>query len=67
MTLALSIFLLALGAVLLWGVDYEVAGVNLDVVGVILIIVAAVGAVLALATYARGRPKQVAHRDYAER
>jgi hypothetical protein len=67
MTLALSIFLLALGAVLLWGVDYELAGVNLDVIGVILLIVAVVGAVLALATYARSRSSQLAHRDYVKR
>jgi hypothetical protein len=67
MTLALSIFLLALGAVLLWGVDYEMAGVNLDFVAVILIIVAAVGAFLTIATYARGRPDRVVHRDYFER
>lgn len=67
MTLALSILLLALGAVLVWGVDYELAGVDLDVVGVILLIVAAAGAILALATQARGRPGQAVRRDYFER
>jgi hypothetical protein len=67
MTFALSIFLLALGAVLIWGVDYEMGGLNLDVVGVILIIVGALGAFLAMATYARGRSDEVVHRDYVER
>jgi Domain of unknown function (DUF6458) len=55
MTLALSILLLALGAVLVWGVDYELASVDFDVVGVILIVIGIAGAVLALATTARAR------------
>ncbi|HEV3478359.1 MAG TPA: DUF6458 family protein [Gaiellaceae bacterium] len=66
MTLALSILLLALGAVLVWGVDYEVAGIDLDVVGVILVVVGAVGAILALATSARAGPRRVVRRDYVE-
>jgi hypothetical protein len=66
-TLALSIFLFAVGAVLLWGVDYEMAGVNLDFVGVSLIIVAAVGAFLTMAARVGRRPDRVVHRDYFER
>jgi uncharacterized membrane protein len=55
MTLALGILLLTVGALLVWGVDYELAGVDLAHAGVILIVVGGVGAILALATAARTR------------
>lgn len=66
MTLALSLILAAAGAILIWGVNAEVAGVNLDVVGVIMLIVGISGAALALLIYARDRgpAEPVARRDY---
>jgi hypothetical protein len=48
MGLSVSILLAAAGAILLWAVDAEVSGVDLDAVGVILLIVGIVGAVLSL-------------------
>jgi hypothetical protein len=41
-----SLTLIALGAILIWGVTYEAEGVDLDAIGVILIVVGLVGAVV---------------------
>jgi hypothetical protein len=54
MGIGVSILLLALGAVLFWGVDYEVAGVDLDAVGVFAMAVGVLGALLVLMTSTRG-------------
>ena len=48
MGLGFSIFLVAVGAVLVWAVDISVAGVDLDALGVVLLIVGVLGAVLSL-------------------
>jgi hypothetical protein len=48
MGLGVSIILAAVGAVLLWGVDASVAGVDLDTIGLILLIVGIAGALLSL-------------------
>jgi hypothetical protein len=49
-----SLFLVALGAVLYWGVSVEGEGFNLNTIGVILMIVGAVGLVLTLLMSAGG-------------
>jgi len=46
--LALSLFLVAGGAILVWGVNKEVAGLDLDAIGVILIVIGVIGAVLSM-------------------
>jgi hypothetical protein len=38
-----SIFLVALGAILTFATDFDVAGVNIDVIGIILMIAGALG------------------------
>jgi hypothetical protein len=48
MGIGVSIFLMALGAVLLWAVTASVAGISLNVVGVILLVVGAIGLVAGL-------------------
>ncbi len=48
MGIGVSVFLLAVGAVLYWAVTGDVQGVDLDVVGIILMIVGAVGLLWAL-------------------
>jgi Domain of unknown function (DUF6458) len=48
MGLGVSLFLIAVGAVLTWAVTGEVTGIDVDVVGVILMIVGAVGLLLSL-------------------
>lgn len=49
MGITVSILLAAAGAVLLWAVDAETSGVNLDAVGVILLVVGIVGVALSFA------------------
>jgi Domain of unknown function (DUF6458) len=48
MGISLSIFLIAIGAILAWAVSAEVSGIDLQVAGVILVIVGAIGFVASL-------------------
>ncbi len=48
MGVGVSLFLLALGAILLFGVTATVAGVNINTVGVILLVVGFIGLLYAL-------------------
>ena len=48
MGISLSIFLIAVGAVLAWAVDYEVSGFDVQVAGVILLIVGVIGFIASL-------------------
>ena len=48
MGLGASLFLIAGGAILVWGVNREVAGLDVDAIGVILMVVGIIGAVLSL-------------------
>ncbi len=48
MGLAASLFLIAGGAILVWGVNREVAGLDVDAIGVILMVIGIIGAVLSL-------------------
>ena len=55
MTIGVSIFLIAVGAILTFAVDARVAGIDIDVVGVILMIAGALGIVLELVLFAPRR------------
>jgi hypothetical protein len=46
--LGVSIFLIAVGAILTWAVNAEVSGLDITVVGVILLIVGILGLVLSM-------------------
>lgn len=48
MGIGISLFLLAVGAVLAFAVDYQVSGVDIEAVGAILMVVGAVGLLLSL-------------------
>jgi hypothetical protein len=48
MGISLSIFLVAIGAILTWAVSAEVSGVDIQAVGVILLIVGSLGFLLSL-------------------
>jgi hypothetical protein len=48
MGLGVSLFLIAAGAVLIWGVTGEVASLDVDAIGVILMVVGLAGLVLSM-------------------
>jgi hypothetical protein len=48
MGLGVSLLLIAVGAILVWGLQSDVAGISEDAIGVILMVVGAVGLVLSL-------------------
>ena len=48
MGLGVSLFLIAGGAILVWGVNKEVAGIDLDAIGVILMVIGVIGLVLSM-------------------
>jgi hypothetical protein len=48
MGLGVSIFFIAIGAILLWAVTATVAGVSINVVGIILMVVGAIGLVASM-------------------
>ena len=48
MGLGVSIFLIAVGAILTWAVDVTASGVNVHAIGVILLIVGLVGGILSM-------------------
>jgi hypothetical protein len=54
MGIGISIFLLAVGAILAFAVEGELSGLDIDVVGVILMVVGAIGLCTAVAFLSRG-------------
>ncbi|MBI4259957.1 MAG: hypothetical protein HY658_05270 [Actinobacteria bacterium] len=48
MGIGASIFLIAIGAILAWGVNIETEGFNLNTIGIILLIVGAIGLVVSM-------------------
>jgi Trk-type K+ transport system membrane component len=55
MGIGVSVFLIALGAILTFATNYRVSGLDLDVVGIILMIAGAIGLVVYLAVWAPRR------------
>ena len=51
MGLPVSLILIAVGAILAWGVNEEPSGLDLDVVGIVLMLVGLVGFLLTLALW----------------
>ena len=48
MGIGVSILLIAVGAILIWGVTGEVSGLDVDAIGVILLVVGALGLLLSM-------------------
>jgi hypothetical protein len=48
MGISLSIFLIAVGAILAWAVETEVSGIDVQVAGVILVVVGTIGFIASL-------------------
>jgi len=53
MGIGVSVFLLAVGAILAFAVDVTVSGLELDTIGIILMIVGAIGLVTSIAIFGR--------------
>jgi hypothetical protein len=51
MGIGVSLFLIAVGAILTWAVEVQVQGVELDTIGVILMVVGAVGLLWSLVVW----------------
>lgn len=56
-----SLVLIALGAILRWGVTYRVAGVDLSTVGMILLVVGVIGLVVTALLWSTNRRTDVVH------
>jgi len=48
MGLGVSLLLIAVGAILIWGLQGDVAGISEDAIGVILIVIGALGLILSM-------------------
>jgi hypothetical protein len=69
MGIGVSVFLLAIGAILAFAVDVTVSGLDLATIGVILMIVGAIGLVTSMAIFGRsgfGGRRTVVTDDYVE-
>jgi hypothetical protein len=62
MTIGGSIFLIVLGAILYFAVEFDLAGININVVGIILMIGGLVGMVFGLLALNRSRGTTVERR-----
>lgn len=61
MRIGLSLFLIAAGAILRWGITDAVHGMNLAMIGLILIVVGAIGLVLSLILGSMRRRTDIIH------
>lgn len=53
MGIGVSVFLLALGAILAFAVDYSFSGIDINVVGIILMVAGAIGLLLTMLVFGR--------------
>lgn len=69
MTIGVSLVLIAVGAILVWGVSAEAEGLDVDAIGVILMIVGFVGALLSMIFWSEWSPvyRGTRRRAYVER
>ena len=65
MGIGVSVFLIAVGAVLTFALDASVSGIDLDVVGVILMLAGLIGIAVSLTIFAPRRRGAVADDGYA--
>ena len=66
MTLGVSLLLVAIGAILVWGVERDAEGINVDAIGVILMLVGLVGFLLSMIFWSEWSPMYRGRRRYAE-
>ena len=67
MGIGVGIFLIAVGAILTFAIDFQTSGLNLEVVGVILMIVGAIGVLASFVLFSDhgyyGRSRRVVYDD----
>lgn len=63
MGIGASVFLLALGAILAFAVDYDVSGLEISTVGIILMVAGAIGLLLTMLVLGRRRDGVVRGED----
>ena len=56
MTLGVSLLLVAIGAILVWGVERDAEGINVDAIGVILMVVGLIGFLLSMIFWSEWSP-----------
>ncbi|MBI5949706.1 MAG: hypothetical protein HY875_16330 [Chloroflexi bacterium] len=56
MGIGVSLFLIAVGAILAWAVEYTVVGIDIEVMGAILMVVGSIGLLLSLLFWASFAP-----------
>ena len=61
-----GVILIAVGAILVWGITEDANGINIDAVGWILMIVGAVAALLALVFWSSAGRRGYRRREYVE-
>ncbi|MDP8936517.1 MAG: DUF6458 family protein [Actinomycetota bacterium] len=66
MGLGVSIFLIALGAILAFAVDYSVSGIDLATVGFILMVVGAIGLIASLILFAPRGGRTIVEDSYVD-
>jgi hypothetical protein len=59
MGIGVSVFLIALGAILTFATDFELSGFNIDVVGIILMVAGVIGLLMTLLVWAPRRRTRV--------
>lgn len=62
MTIGGGIALIALGAILAFALEFDIAGINISVIGFILMVAGAIGLVFGLITYFRATGDRVVER-----
>ncbi len=68
MTLGVSLVLVALGAILVWGIERDAEGINVDAIGVILMVIGLIGFLLSLIFWSEWSPVyRGGRRRYVER
>ena len=67
MGIGVSLFLLAVGGICYWALDFDISGIDIDAIGVILMVIGAIGLVLSLLFWSSfspyGRRRDVVVRD----
>ena len=66
MTVGVSMILIAIGAILVWGIERDAEGINVDAIGVILMVIGLIGFLLSLIFWSEWSPVYRGRRRYVE-